>query len=54
MKKIDREEFDKLFRMFEKKDYYGALAMRQCMDYKMLSKRDALERLRNMLARNEL
>lgn len=46
MTKVDRAEFDSLFTEYEKSNYYGALALKQCMDYKMTSKRDALARLR--------
>lgn len=50
MTKADRAEFDSLFREYEKANYYGALALKQCMDYKMTSKRDALARLRKWKA----
>ena len=46
MTKADREEFDTRFRAYEKANYYGALAMKQCMEYKILSKREALDSLR--------
>ena len=46
MTKADRAEFEILFAEYDAANYYGALALKQCMEYKLTSKRDALARLR--------
>ena len=46
MTKADREEFDRLMWAYRNADHYGHLALSQVIDYKMCSKREALELLR--------
>lgn len=50
MTKVDRMEFDRLMSAYSKQDYYGALAMNQCIEYRMLSKRDALVQLKERVS----